>query len=160
MLFLGAVVLAGGLVRLVRAARQGLKPPPSAQAALTGQRLAVDSASAEVSARRAANRGATGGATRPSRRAPRAAAPLAQARTVPPASTAVAAPRPPIDVDRATTSELETLPRIGPALAARIVAERDKHGPFGSLAALDARVKGIGPAMTKALEPLVTFSGH
>ena len=48
-----------------------------------------------------------------------------------------------IDVDRAPAGELIRLPRIGPTLAARIVANRDSRGPFGSLVQLD-RVTGIG----------------
>jgi hypothetical protein len=65
----------------------------------------------------------------------------------------------PIDLDLATAAEIEALPRIGPALAARIVASRDSAGPFGSLQAL-GRVRGIGPVMRRQLEPLVTFSGR
>ena len=64
----------------------------------------------------------------------------------------------PIDVDRATAEELERLPRIGPALAVRIVTDRNQHGPYGSLDALQ-RVRGIGPAMVRELTPYVTFSG-
>jgi DNA uptake protein ComE-like DNA-binding protein len=63
----------------------------------------------------------------------------------------------PVNPDEATAKELETLPRIGPALAARIVANRDSFGPFGSLEALQ-RVRGIGPAMAAQLAPRVTFS--
>jgi competence ComEA-like helix-hairpin-helix protein len=62
-----------------------------------------------------------------------------------------------IDVDRAPVEELARLPRIGPALAARIVAHRDEHGPFGSLEALD-RVPGIGPSLIAALRPYASFS--
>ena len=62
-----------------------------------------------------------------------------------------------VDVDIAGVSELDRLPGIGPALAARIVADRDAHGPFGSLQRLE-RVKGIGPSLAKKLEPHVTFS--
>jgi len=62
-----------------------------------------------------------------------------------------------VDVNVATAAELEALPRIGPALAARIVAHRDSVGAFGSIEALE-RVRGIGPAMAKALAPRVTFS--
>ena len=62
-----------------------------------------------------------------------------------------------IDVDRATAAELEALPRIGPALAKRIVDDRAANGPFGSLDGLQ-RVKGIGPAMARVLAPRVTFS--
>lgn len=64
-----------------------------------------------------------------------------------------------IDVDAATEAELERLPRIGPTLASRIVANRDSLGAFGSLAELK-RVRGVGPAMLKALDPLVVFSGR
>lgn len=66
-------------------------------------------------------------------------------------------PAAPIDVDVATAEELDALPRVGPALAARIVADRDSLGPFGSLAALQ-RVKGIGPSLAAGLSPHVTFS--
>ena len=64
-----------------------------------------------------------------------------------------------IDLDLATEVEVETLPRIGPALAHRIVANRDSAGPFGSLDAL-RRVPGVGSATLKVLAPLVTFSGQ
>jgi competence protein ComEA len=69
-------------------------------------------------------------------------------------------PRPalvPVDINRATIAELETLPRIGPAIAARIVAEREANGPFASLAALEGRVRGIGPALARTIEPHVRF---
>ena len=51
----------------------------------------------------------------------------------------------------ATQAQLEELPRVGPVLAARIVAGR----PYRSLADLD-RVKGIGPATLALLRPLVS----
>lgn len=64
-----------------------------------------------------------------------------------------------VDLDEASEREIDVLPRIGPALARRIVANRDSFGPFGSLEAL-GRVKGFGPATRKRLSPLVTFSGR
>ncbi len=64
----------------------------------------------------------------------------------------------PIDLDQAPATVIESLPRIGPALAARIVANRDSFGPFGSLDGVQ-RVRGIGPAMAKAIREKVTFSG-
>jgi competence protein ComEA len=64
----------------------------------------------------------------------------------------------PVDVDRATAAELERLPRVGRVLAARIVADREARGAFGSVEAL-TRVTGVGPALAKRLAPLVTFSG-
>lgn len=66
-------------------------------------------------------------------------------------------PSEPINVDVATAEELDALPRVGPALAERIVADRDSLGPFGSIEQLQ-RVKGIGPAMARTLSPHVTFS--
>jgi competence protein ComEA len=66
--------------------------------------------------------------------------------------------REPVDLDRATEREIDVLPWVGPALARRIVANRDSFGPCGSLEAL-GRVKGIGAATRKRLAALVTFSG-
>lgn len=63
-----------------------------------------------------------------------------------------------IDVDRATARELQRLPGVGPALAARIVADRQSAGAFGDTAGL-ARVRGIGPATLTRLAPHLTFSG-
>jgi competence protein ComEA len=64
----------------------------------------------------------------------------------------------PTDLDRAPATAIESLPRLGPALARRIVANRDSFGAFGSLEGLQ-RVRGIGPALAKVLAPRVTFSG-
>ena len=60
-----------------------------------------------------------------------------------------------VNLNTATAEQLQTLPRIGPALAARIIAWRDEHGGFKSVDELDA-VPGIGPAMMTSLRPLVT----
>lgn len=57
-----------------------------------------------------------------------------------------------LNLNSASVEQLEALPKIGPALAARIVAGR----PYRSLADLD-RVSGIGPSTLSALTPLVTF---
>ena len=64
-----------------------------------------------------------------------------------------------IDVDRAPALELTRLPRIGTALATRIVAYRDENGPFGSLEAL-AEVPGIGPGLTESVRPHVQFNSR
>ena len=65
----------------------------------------------------------------------------------------------PVDLDHASEREIEALPRVGPALARRIVAHRDSFGPFGSIEAL-RKVKGMGRATLERLAPLVTFSGR
>lgn len=63
----------------------------------------------------------------------------------------------PIDLDRAQEWEILSLPKIGPTLARRILANRDSLGPFGSLDEL-RRVKGVGEAVVDAITPYVTFS--
>lgn len=63
-----------------------------------------------------------------------------------------AGPGPRVDPNRASAAELETLPGIGPAIAARIIAEREANGPFRSLDEL-LRVSGIGPATLDRLRP-------
>jgi len=63
-----------------------------------------------------------------------------------------------IDLDRADVSEITRLPRVGPALAQRIVAWRTEHGPFGSLDRLDS-VSGIGAKLLESIRPFVSFSG-
>jgi competence ComEA-like helix-hairpin-helix protein len=63
-----------------------------------------------------------------------------------------------IDADRATAAELARLPRVGMALAKRMVAYRDAHGGFGGLPGLD-QVPGVGPGLLGALAEHVRFSG-
>ncbi len=61
----------------------------------------------------------------------------------------------PIDLNRATAGQLETLPGVGSATAAAIIGDRDRNGPFASVDDLD-RVPGIGPAKLAALRDLVS----
>lgn len=49
-----------------------------------------------------------------------------------------------VDVNRASATELETLPGIGPAIAGRIVRDRIESGPYARADDL-LRVAGIGP---------------
>ena len=44
----------------------------------------------------------------------------------------------PVNINTATAEELQTLPRIGPAMAQRIIAWREAHGGFRSVDELDA----------------------
>lgn len=76
------------------------------------------------------------------------------ARTLTPAGSAQKGSTP-VNINTATAEELQTLPRIGPAMAQRIIAWREVHGGFRSVDELDA-VPGIGPSMLENLRPLVT----
>lgn len=60
-----------------------------------------------------------------------------------------------VNINRATAAELETLPGIGPALAARIVDWRTANGGFKSVDDLDA-VTGIGTKMLERIRALVS----
>ena len=63
----------------------------------------------------------------------------------------------PIDINNANASEIERLPRVGSALAKRIIAWRNSHGPFSTEEDL-RHVPGIGVTTAALLVPLVTFS--
>lgn len=58
-----------------------------------------------------------------------------------------------LNLNTATLEQLETLPKVGPSLAKKIVEGR----PYRSLADLDA-VKGVGEGTLKRLAPLVKFN--
>lgn len=64
-------------------------------------------------------------------------------------------PAPLVDLNTATGETLETLPGVGPATSAAIIAHREQHGPFGTIDDL-LEVRGIGPAKLEAVRPLVT----
>ena len=59
-----------------------------------------------------------------------------------------------IDINTATEAELDALPRVGPAIAARIVAWRTENGRFSSADDL-LLVAGIGEKMLEEIRPLV-----
>lgn len=62
-----------------------------------------------------------------------------------------------VDVNSASADELAALPGIGPSLAGRIVAWRDRNGRFRSPEALE-EVPGIGPSTVSRLRPRIRAS--
>jgi competence protein ComEA len=150
LVFLAGVVFVGAMVR-VTGDRSTRSESPSGALAL--HRRSVDSvASARLSGRTARTSTSSERVNRATSRKPRRQTPRRDSATA-----ASVIPRV-IDLDRAPAKEIELLPRIGPALAERIVRDRDSNGAFGSLAGLE-RVRGVGPALASALEGRVTFSG-
>lgn len=59
-----------------------------------------------------------------------------------------------IDLNLASVQELMTLPGIGPALAGRIIEDRQNHGPFQSVNDL-SRIRGIKAKTIEKLAPFV-----
>ncbi|MDD9858547.1 MAG: helix-hairpin-helix domain-containing protein, partial [Gammaproteobacteria bacterium] len=59
----------------------------------------------------------------------------------------------PLDLNRATRAQLESIKGIGPTLAERIIAAR----PYSSTDAL-LKVRGIGPATLRKIQPYVTVA--
>ncbi|MBI5601063.1 MAG: helix-hairpin-helix domain-containing protein [Gemmatimonadetes bacterium] len=158
LLFFAAVAALGVGVNAWRAARGGERLVQGSPSDLAAQIARVDSAVAHSPSREAGRaalrkRNADKAARK---RNPESAAPPAAALSSP--ISRLPSPISLIDLDLAPTASIESLPRIGPALAARIVANRDSFGAFGSLDGLQ-RVKGVGAAMAKALRDRVTFSG-
>jgi competence protein ComEA len=85
----------------------------------------------------------------------------AQAMTTTPARRTTSSPSAPaqlLELSSATAAELERLPGVGPALAARIIAYRDSAGGFRSIDQL-MQVRGIGPVLLEKVKPLVRLNG-
>ena len=136
--FLALVALSGTGVRVWRSR---VPEPQAAEARALDQQIGrVDSARAASKAKRAARDSA-----RSKKKTPK---PKPQDPT----------PAAPIDLDAASADAIEALPGVGPALARRIVAHRDSAGPFGGMAHF-CDVRGVGPALSERLRPLVTFGG-
>lgn len=62
----------------------------------------------------------------------------------------------PININTASATELEKLPRIGPKMAQRIITYRTQHGPFRRKEDL-MKVKGIGKKTFEKLKDLITI---
>jgi len=60
-----------------------------------------------------------------------------------------------VNLNTATVADLDTLPRIGPAMAQRILDFRDANGPFASVEDL-RNVTGIGEKTFEGISALIT----
>jgi competence ComEA-like helix-hairpin-helix protein len=72
----------------------------------------------------------------------------------------ISAPRPdlpPVDVNTGDVEDLTRLPGVGRAAAARIVAHRERHGPFRSLRDIEG-VEGFDQARVARLAPRAILS--
>lgn len=61
-----------------------------------------------------------------------------------------------VNLNTATAAELETLPRVGPSLSAKILAWRAENGPFSAIEDLND-VDGVGDKTFESLKDLVTL---
>lgn len=61
-----------------------------------------------------------------------------------------------VNINTASESELDELPGVGPAIAARIVEYRTTNGPFSNIEQLQD-VKGIGPAIFEKLRERISI---
>jgi competence protein ComEA len=86
---------------------------------------------------------------------PTRGAAVAAAGSAAPSSAPGAPPAGPVNLNTATPEQLDQLDGVGPATAQKILAYRQEHGGFRSVAELD-RVTGIGPARMAALKDRVT----
>jgi competence protein ComEA len=83
----------------------------------------------------------------------------ASVSTVPGAVPIIGAPiatsTPLINLNSATSDQLDTLPGVGPSTAKAIISYRNRKGPFGKVEDL-LNVPGIGPAKVGAIRDQVT----
>ena len=64
-----------------------------------------------------------------------------------------------VNINKASAEQLAYLPRVGPAVASRIVEFREENGPFKATSDL-LLVRGIGDKTFELIEPYVTISGE
>lgn len=86
-----------------------------------------------------------------------ASAASAQEAASKPASAKAVADTAPVNLNTATVTDLQKLPGIGAATAARIVEYRQKNGPFKKAEDL-MNVRGIGEKSFLKLKPLVSVA--
>jgi competence protein ComEA len=66
-----------------------------------------------------------------------------------------ATPSAPVNLNTATSEELQTLPGVGPSKAAAIIAYREAHSGFKTLDEIQ-EVPGFGPATFERLKDMIT----
>ena len=180
LLFLAGLAVLGTGVRAARAFRNDPPPDLLARAALQAQIQAVDSVRARGKPPRpkkpakppGRRRGEQATGSRPDPVAPQPNYVLVPQADLPAPRSGIAtmprsprpsqfptphSPLPIIDLDIASSAEIERLPYIGKRLADRIVADRDSFGAFGSLEGFQ-RVRGVGAALAARVKQNVTFS--
>jgi competence protein ComEA len=70
-----------------------------------------------------------------------------------------AAPKAKVNINTASASELETLPRVGPKVAQRIIDFRTKNGNFKKVEEI-MKVQGIGEKVFENIRDLITVGGE
>ena len=88
-----------------------------------------------------------------------AAHPLAAQTTKARADSQSAKPAVTVNLNTATSAELETLPGVGAKMAARIIEYRQKKGPFKKIEEL-MNVQGIGEKNFLKLKPQLTVGAR
>jgi Helix-hairpin-helix motif len=163
LMFIGAIGVLGAGVRVVRAG--GNETVPTVQPALERQSRAADSAaSAQRSAKgERGGRGGRGRGTRGVRSRADAGHLDAQDSIHRRRFPAGMLDRPGyignrLDLDVATTAQIDSLPGVSALMARRIVADRARRGPFLNGEGL-RRVSGAGKGFLQKIDTLVTFSG-
>ena len=78
-------------------------------------------------------------------------------RRVRPSGPGAAVPGGTLNLNTATAAELETLPRVGPVLAGRIVEFRQQHGGFAAVTDLDGRITGGQVLTDRRTDSLANF---
>jgi len=175
LLFLAGVIVLGASVRVVRAARDDGSSDAATRQALSRQLAAVDSARTKDATQKGgaktrsvrrprghlftrADSASAGDSTKSVSRTARRKASIRVSSSNAVLRDTSAQPVSLVDLDVATESDIERLPRIGPVLARRIVEDRSANGAFGSLDGFE-RVRGVGPSLAALLRGRVTFSG-
>ena len=88
---------------------------------------------------------------------------FALAGVAPAAASPAAAPKAgasearPVDINTADMAALESVPGIGKSLSQRIIAFREKNGPFQSVDDL-LKVQGVGEKSIQKLRPYLTVA--